>query len=502
LDADPPIGPRARAAALMARAQLSLLARDLRQATQDSFDYLRVAEEAGLDACVADARAMLGLSCMFHDQSAAREHFAIARAHLHDDARGFLDGHDHDFRRAIILGIEVGCASVGWFSDDVAEWSAAVEALSQNARTAQDAGTAATAEANLARRNAQYAKALTAAERALRPDTYDRSQLQLAETIVAEVAIDTQQPSPTLDTLVDLASRALDDGYLLGWVNLQAALLRHRATQGDLAVASEADEFVTVLMKAGASFALFQLPWLIALHQASSNIAAAEQWLLDGRALLAKAPNGRVAALLDLREASLAIGHGDAKLADQCTRAALTAADDINCPQEIVDAFEMLTIIAATYESWTEAARLHGISARSRDTLGYRLVQEPEHGRLDRALRDARAALGDGAFDAAAAEGRQLSPGDAIAYVERARGERRRPRHGWDSITPTEHQVIELAAEGLTNAQIATRLIMGQETVKTHLSSVYTKLGVSRRAQLATQLAARVHELPSTVRGR
>ena len=63
--------------------------------------------------------------------------------------------------------------------------------------------------------------------------------------------------------------------------------------------------------------------------------------------------------------------------------------------------------------------------------------------------------------------------------------------HGWASLTPTELQVVDLVAEGLTNPQIAERLFMGRATVKTHLEHVFTKLGVHTRAELAAQAARR-----------
>ena len=85
--------------------------------------------------------------------------------------------------------------------------------------------------------------------------------------------------------------------------------------------------------------------------------------------------------------------------------------------------------------------------------------------------------LGDAA-EAASAKAHDLDWRDAAAYARRARGERKRPHHGWASLTPTEQQVVALVAEGLTNPQIAQRLLMGRSTVKTHLSRIFTKLGV------------------------
>ena len=57
-------------------------------------------------------------------------------------------------------------------------------------------------------------------------------------------------------------------------------------------------------------------------------------------------------------------------------------------------------------------------------------------------------------------------------------------RRGWDALTPAQRRVAALAAQGLSNAQIAERLIVTPETVKGHVAKVLAKLGVSSRHQL------------------
>jgi DNA-binding NarL/FixJ family response regulator len=81
--------------------------------------------------------------------------------------------------------------------------------------------------------------------------------------------------------------------------------------------------------------------------------------------------------------------------------------------------------------------------------------------------------------------------------LPRVVGERKRPPRGWESLTPTELQVVKLVAEGLTNPQIGERMFISRGTVKAHLSHVFAKLAISSRAELAAEATRRGVEAPA-----
>jgi DNA-binding CsgD family transcriptional regulator len=62
-------------------------------------------------------------------------------------------------------------------------------------------------------------------------------------------------------------------------------------------------------------------------------------------------------------------------------------------------------------------------------------------------------------------------------------------RSGTASLTPSEQRVVELAADGHTNPEIAQRLFVTEKTVETHLGRAFRKLGVTSRRQLRDALA-------------
>jgi predicted ATPase/DNA-binding CsgD family transcriptional regulator/transcriptional regulator with XRE-family HTH domain len=116
----------------------------------------------------------------------------------------------------------------------------------------------------------------------------------------------------------------------------------------------------------------------------------------------------------------------------------------------------------------------------------------------------ARAKLSKKAFSEAWAEGRKMAPEQAIIAIGQTKAlksTKRPPIHSPTTIpsstfpaglTPREVEVLRWVASGLTDGQVAEKLIVSPRTVSTHLRSIYNKLGVNSRSG-ATRFAVEQH---------
>jgi DNA-binding CsgD family transcriptional regulator len=253
-----------------------------------------------------------------------------------------------------------------------------------------------------------------------------------------------------LERLDPLIATGLDGGYLLSFaLYVQADIMRAQG-KGEQA-ASTARQALEMAERTGAS-------WIIAMATLCLGCISldAEQW-------------------------TEADGHVHHALQEIEARGLVSL---------IPDALEVLAEVATGLHSDHEAARLLGAATQAREhhELARPDGQAERVAALEQTLRER---LDTEDLDAALGEGRGLDPFEAVAWARRARGERKRPPGGWESLTPTELEVVRHAADGLTNPEIGEEMFITRGTVKTHLSHIYTKLGLQNRSELAAQAARR-----------
>jgi predicted ATPase/class 3 adenylate cyclase/DNA-binding CsgD family transcriptional regulator len=225
-------------------------------------------------------------------------------------------------------------------------------------------------------------------------------------------------------------------------------------------------------------------------YAGAGDYDTARETLRQARTVAAEVGSPWSTAHADHRLGAVAHRGGDLAAAEDLHHQALAVRTGRGLMPGVVDSLEALAGIGTDQESFTEATRLYAAADRMRRMLGlHRWLSDltTHETELDRL----RKALGGSAFDTAWGEGTGLGLGEAVAYATRARGERKRPSSGWGSLTPTELDVVKLAAQGMTNPDIAERMFIGRGTVKTHLAHVFDKLGVASRAELAAEATRR-----------
>ena len=152
--------------------------------------------------------------------------------------------------------------------------------------------------------------------------------------------------------------------------------------------------------------------------------------------------------------------------------------------------------VVAAQRQLAWAAQLWGAADILRDTIGVP-IPPIELADYERALSAARVHLGERAFAAAWSQGRSMTPEQAVA----AQGQKPIPSSTTIAtllpiypagLTAREVEVLRLLAGGLTDVQIAEKLVLSPRTVHAHVSSIYSKLGVTSRST-ATRFAMEHH---------
>ncbi len=285
------------------------------------------------------------------------------------------------------------------------------------------------------------------------------------------------------------AEGAIESAAELGDVYIGAVYIEvmfaHLAA-GDVALASEAAEAAWSHMRDLQGTAQLNNAFIAQAALARGDLAAARRGADDAIAVT----SGWNLAMALTTRARVAIAEGDPEGAEEDAHDALACSAGVGALLGVPDLLEILAGLTGDAGSQSKAARLFGAADGIRRRTGQ--VRFPVYrAGYEASMNTARNAMGEQDFEAAWTEGAAMSNAEAIAYAQRGRGERKRPSSGWGSLTPAELDVVRLVSEGLGNKDIATRLFVSPRTVQSHLTRVYTKLGLSSRVQLAQESARR-----------
>jgi predicted ATPase/class 3 adenylate cyclase/DNA-binding CsgD family transcriptional regulator len=472
----PEVAPAVRAQALADSAVLGIWvgAADSPDQAQQA---LAIAREVADPALLARALTACGFIAGYFDADAARAYLA--------EAIGLARALGDRWRLSQILTWQAAAAVV-------AGDSLAMRAAAEEGRDLADAigarfgswrcrlclGVAQVFQGDLTRAAAQFAE-LVAEAQAAHDGLLEAQSLAYQGVALAHQG-DTAASRAAADAAIEAASEL---GTLRGGV-AYLTLARVALAAGDVATARDASE--------AAGEHVGGLPAIAAVGRAleaqaalaGGVLVAARRWADDA---VSTATGAFLSDALTAR-ARVAIAQGEPDQAERDAHDALAHAAEVEAYLFIPDILECLGTLAGEAGSHREAARLFGAAAAIRQRMGaVRFkIYDTGYEAAETALRDA---MGDADFDAAWAEGAALSTEEAIAYAQRGRGERKRPTSGWASLTPAERDVVRLVSEGLGNNDIATRLFVSPRTVQSHLTHVYSKLGLASRVQLAQEAA-------------
>ena len=481
--AAPEAPPPLRAAALVGAGQLMINAGDLQATQRLAAEALQIARRLGDQRLEGRALDTLGYAAAFRDPAAAPPLF-------HESAARSRAAGDGAFLADALNGLGISRFLLG-------DYPGATTALEESVACSRERGNASTLtlglgvlgyslvlQGRLARARTCVRESLATARR-LGDRTFTAQSLYTLGFIEAERG-EHAAAAAALAESVELARAS--SPLMLSFAQLTSALARY--------IAADAEGARPPLEEALALGRALGTPWVLSWSLALlGNLARIQGDLVQARTCideaLAAARSGNLRDDLPMDAAArLARASGDLQTAESLHHQALAAAREAQSVLLVPMQLEALAGHAALAGSLPEAARLFGAAQAAREAHGLVLheIDRPQYEADVQRLRDG---LGAADLHAAWEQGRALSLDDASAYAARGRGERKRPAFGWDSLTPTEREVVRNVAQGLTNPGIARRLFVSRSTVKAHLAHIFAKLEVSTRAELAAEATRR-----------
>lgn len=287
--------------------------------------------------------------------------------------------------------------------------------------------------------------------------------------------------------------RELGDGrgtaYALGSAGIAAA----RQGQHERAIACF-EEGRDLFLEAGARWeAAFILGFSAMVWLSRGDPERAKPLAERGLALLREGGDRQAISVTLYALAEVAQREDDHERARALLEEGLELSAEVGHETNVAHCLEGLAAVAASEGRVARATRLWGAAEALLETIEPAVYPyAPDRPLYRSQVTAARARLSQAAFEKAWAEGRAIEPEQAIELaLERSPAPE--PTHSPHpaGLTRREIEVLRLAAEGLTDGQVAERLHLSTRTVSNHLRSIYGKLGVPSRAAAAKEAVER-----------
>ncbi len=197
--------------------------------------------------------------------------------------------------------------------------------------------------------------------------------------------------------------------------------------------------------------------------------------------------------------ARASLGRGDHDEAAGFAQRSIALERELDDRTGLAQTVALLASIEMTRGSAPRTATLLGASQTIFDSIPSALM-EPYREAHRQATEDALHALGEAAYRTAYAAGLAMTRDEIVDYAVDARLPAARPAATSVSDGPLSRREMEVAglvADGATNAQVAARLFISERTVESHLASIFNKLGVDTRLQVARWVASRQLSAPT-----
>lgn len=226
-------------------------------------------------------------------------------------------------------------------------------------------------------------------------------------------------------------------------------------------------------------------------HDTAGDVEAAEDACVHGLQSSVPAGDRYAGTFLRIQLATLEVKAGQTDEARPRILQAVVDADQRGDGAALLAALEVATAWLARQEPDT-AATLFGAASAIAEGIGYSYSDHYWNTRLiEPVIADIRTKLGDGGARAENV-GRRMGRDEVLRLV-RIKLQETIPipaaaRSTVVRLTPREHELLDLLAEGLTDAEIAQKLFISVRTVRSHLDRIREKTGYRRRAEL-TRLA-------------